>query len=125
MLNFSFNLISSPLIINMARRITIKLFKITQQICRNIGIFPPESNQNRTLTRFNYWAILLSLVQLFISSAAYLMLEANSLMEYGIVFYSCTTLGFCFFLYLVFIWQVEIISKYIRDFEKFIEKRTN
>lgn len=104
---------------------TIKLFKFVQKIYQFIGISPSKfkerSRRGRIINAKN-WFIIGCHVQYFLSTVAYLLFEANSMIEYGMVFYTCTTVPLSLVLYLILIWTMESFSNYIENCERFIEK---
>lgn len=96
----------------------IKLFRFIQTTYQTVGIIPPQPNSINT----KKWYFLLGLVQFFISTVAYLLFEANSIIEYGMVFYTCTTALFSFVVYLVLHWQMKNTLNFIESCDRFIEK---
>lgn len=108
---------SSSLTINMAGGDKIKLFQFIQRTYQLFGIYPLQSNQNRSPINWRKFGFLFNLVQFFLSTIAYLLIEANSLNKYGMGFYTSITIAvFSFF------WKMENISNYIENCERFIEK---
>lgn len=92
---FHSKMVSLSLTINMSgsgRIDTIKLFKTTQKAYHDIGILPPKSNQNRSVINSKNWFIIFSHAQFFITSAAYLMFEANSIIEFEMVSFTCSSI---------------------------------
>lgn len=101
---------------------TIELFSFIQKVYQDIGIFPPKSNQSpKSHINLKNWFILFCLVQFFISTAAFLF-HANSMIEYGMVFFACTTTVLSITVYLIIVWQMKNILKYIENCERFVEK---
>lgn len=102
---------------------TIKLFKFTQKTYEVIGAPLPKSNQNRScIINSKKCFYLLSLAQFFISSAAYLLFEANSMIEYGMVFFTCLTVIVALIQYLIFLWEMKNILNFIKNCERFAAK---
>lgn len=101
---------------------TIKLFKFFQKSCQNIGIHPPESNRNRSPINWKNWLILFCHAEFYTSSAAFLLFEENWMIEYGIIFYTCTSGLLASVLYLLMIFEVKNISTFIKNCERFVEK---
>lgn len=97
-----------------------ELFKFTQKFFQDIGIDPPPSNQTHSRITSKNWIFLSPLVQFLISSAAYLLIEANSIIEYGIVFSNCLSAAICIILYLILIWRMNFFLSYIENCEQFI-----
>lgn len=111
---FSF---SSSLTSNMAGGDKIKLFQFIQRTYQTFGIYPLQSNQNGSAINLRKFGFLFNLVQFFLSTTAYLLIEANSLNKYGMGFYTSITIAvFSFF------WKMKNISNYIENCERFIEK---
>lgn len=106
----------------MAGDKTIKLFKFTQKMYEIVGICSQYSNQERISRNVKHCLILCCLVQLLLSSAAYLWLEADSMIEYGMLSYSCTTLILGIIIYSIVVLRTEQFFNYIQNFERFIAK---
>lgn len=116
------NSVSLSLILNMAGGDRIKLFKFIQKSYQEIGIHSSHSDQNCRSINLKVWFILLCHAHFFISSAANLVFEANSMIEYGMACYTCSTTVFSIVTYLISFWQMENILSYIENCERFIEK---
>lgn len=101
---------------------TIKLFKFIQKSCQDIGIYPPESNRNRCPINWRNWLILFCHAEFCTLSAAHLLFETNSMIEYGIISHVCTSGLLTSTLYLLMIWQMKNILIFIKNCERFIEK---
>ena len=101
---------------------SIKLFQFTQKYCQTFGICPPQPNQNRYNLNLASWCILFFLNQAFMSIVAFLLFEADSMNEFGIKIFACLTILASDIYSLVAYWQVEIIPKFVENWEKFIEK---
>lgn len=99
----------------------MKLFQFTQETYRDIGIFPPKPNQNRCLAILKKWFFIFCHVQYFIPSAAFLWFEANSMIEYEMASFTCTTIAASFILYLILFWKMKNIQKHIENCERFVE----
>lgn len=97
----------------------IELFKFVRKTYQDIGIFPPESNPNFNSINLKNGLFSFCLIQFLISTAAYLWFEAESMIEYGIICYTCTTIIFSLAVYLIFLWQSRNILIYIENFERF------
>lgn len=115
-------LVSLLFLINMASSESVKLFTFIKKTFRIIGISPPQSNQKHNSINSKNWIFLLCLVQLCIATVGYFFTEANSIMEYGMVFFNAITAIETIILYLIFIWQMKNILNYIENCEKFVEK---
>lgn len=100
----------------------IRLFKFIQKIYQEIGIQPPKAHENRSGINTNKWFFIVGLGQLFVTSVAYLILDANSMLEYGRAFFSSITVLTSIILHSIMTWQMENILNYIGNCEQFIEK---
>lgn len=109
---------------NMAAAVGVKihLFKFTQKAYQDIGIIPFQTNQKRSFVNSKNLFFLYLFAVSIASSAAYLLFEACSIIEYGMVFFTCTTVVLIFIEYLIILWQMENILSYIENCERFIEK---
>lgn len=96
----------------------IKLFTFNRNIFKNIGIPPPESDT----TNSKKWFFIFCQAQLFVLSAAFLVFEESSMIEFGLAFFTCTTVALCFTAYLIQIWQMQNILNHIENCKQFIEK---
>lgn len=102
--------------------VAIKLFGFIKKTYENIGIFRPQLSQNNKLINFKTGLILVGEAQFFTSAVAYLLFEANSIVEYGMVFFTCTSTCLSITKYLLLSWQMTNIFNYIGNCEQFIEK---
>lgn len=98
----------------------VKLFNLSRKIYQNIGIFPLEPNQNRRFINLKKWFLVFCHVQMLITPAAYLVLEANSLIECGMIFFNCSSVALSILVYLTMIWQMRSILSFIENCELFI-----
>lgn len=101
---------------------TIKLFKFIQKSFQGIGIYPPQLNQTHNPINPTFWLNLFCHAQFFVSSTAYLLFEADSMIEYGLVFFIDATVIGCFIFYLISFWETKAIFNYIENCERFVEK---
>lgn len=106
----------------MVDRGRIKLFLFIQQTYQDIGVHASESDESGSDINPNRRRFVVGLGQMFITSAAYLLVEANSMFEYGRAFYTFITVLLSMILYSIMIWQMEKILNYIENCELFIEK---
>lgn len=115
---------SSPLAVNMAgdNKVSIKLFGFIKKTCENIGIFRPQLSQNSKFINFKTGLLLFGETQFFISTTGYLLFEANSIVEYGMVFFTCTSIVLSIIFYSILTWQMANILNYIENCERFIEE---
>lgn len=104
-------------------RSKINLFQFIQKYNRVIGIESSESNE--ICFAFN-WKNLIFLVceaQFIVALTAFISIEANSMLEYGITLFAITSSIFGVILHLNHSWEMINFSKLIKNGEKFIEKR--
>lgn len=100
---------------------TIKLFQFFQKTYQDIGILPPQSNPYRSIN-LKKWFILFGHAKCIITSAGYLVFEANSMIEYGMVFYICVSTVLTITFYLTLLWKMETILSFIENCERFVAK---
>lgn len=102
----------------------IKLFKFIQKTYHGIGIFSPKSNQIPSSINSKNWLNLFCHMEFLISSIAYLLFEANSMIEYGLAFYICTTVLTSLIFYLIPLGESENILNFIQNCEQFINDKS-
>lgn len=120
---FNYDSISLTLSVNMAGNdVAIKLFGFVRRTFENIGISRPPFRQNNNPINFKKWLIPVGEGQFFISTAAHLLFETNSSVEYGMVFFTCASISLSITIYLILSWQMTDILDYIGNCERFIEK---
>lgn len=104
----------------MAER--LKLLQFIQSTYTGIGIYPPQSNQNRRSINWRKIFMLFSLMQILILSLAFLIFEAKTVIEAGFPFFVVNTELCCTVYYLINMWEMPKILKVIENFEKFVEE---
>lgn len=87
----------------------------------NLGIVPIQSNQNSSFNSKNLF-VLMCLLQMFLSSLAYLLFEAKSIGKLADSFYMILTSLACAIFFSICIWKIANILQLIREFEQFIGK---
>lgn len=100
---------------------SIKLFQFVQKFHRFIGIYPREPNQKHS-TNWTQATCLISYAQYLCTTSAFLLFEANSLFDFGFVFFTLAAVVNCIAIYLIFIWQSQNTYEFIENCERFIEK---
>lgn len=100
----------------------VKLFKLTQKTYKDIGIHPPESNENRSQINSKNWLFTFYQAQFLYSSAAYAMFEANSIIEYEMASFTCFAVVAALIVYLIIYWEMKNVSIFVGNCERFIEK---
>lgn len=104
----------------MAR--SIQLFESIRIYFGVLGIFPPNANENSSLNWRNL-LVIFSFIQNGISSLVFFMFEANSVLDYGITFYTYTSMMYCVWYFVAFIWRTPQIFQLIESCQQFIEQR--
>lgn len=91
----------------------IKFFQLFQKFHQIGGVRP-----------VNYVTILflISWIAFIFTTAAFFVLEARSILDYGFTFTVLVSYIQTSITYLIFIWQSEATSNFIEHCEKFIEK---
>lgn len=116
---FQFDSISLPLTVNMAgNNVAIELFGFIKRTHENVGIFRASLDSINPKNCL----ILVGEAQFFISSVAYLLFETSSIVDYGMVFFTCASINLSITIYLLLFWQTTDILNYIENCERFIEK---
>lgn len=100
---------------------TVKLFKFIRKTFQFIGFHALASNQSHRINS-KIWINIFCLAQFLFSTTAFLLFDANSMMEYGMEFFTCITLIATMILYLTLVWQMGNILNYIENCEQFIGK---
>lgn len=101
----------------------IKLFQFFQKFNQWIGIDASQPNQKSNIaTILNRSIFVLCSAQLMFSIAAFIVIEASSMFEFGLLvcMYLCAIVPIV--IYLIFIWQYQNILEYIGNCENFIRK---
>lgn len=102
---------------------SIKLFQFIQKYYREIGIHPRVPHQiNWRLFNAKNWMLLICLIQLIIPTMAFLFFEANSTLDCGLSTYFLLGLSAGGIFYVIYIWQIDNISKFIENCETFIKQ---
>lgn len=99
----------------------LKLLQFTQKTYSNIGIYPSQSNQNGLpINWFNIF-MMLSFIPMATFSLAFLLFEADDIVDAGLSFFAVNSEIFCAIYYLINMWKMPKILKLIESFERFIE----
>lgn len=99
----------------------MKLFQNVRSNFEKMGI---DSYQTNQVQSFNGKVplILLCLVIMFISTTAAVVLKATAIFEYAICFYFNATRSTVMAIYLIYLFKMSKITKFIENSERFIEK---
>lgn len=100
---------------------SIELFQFIRRVYQIVGIIPSYSNPKWFLIESRKMIFLLGLTQYLISTAAYLIFEAKSMIEYAISFLFLIFVIDSVILYVIHIGQIENILKFIGNCEQFIK----
>lgn len=101
---------------------SIKLFQFLQKFHQIIGIYPHQSNQKQRSTNWTKIVFLISFTEFLFTTIAFLLFEAKSMFDYGLVFYLLVSLINDSATYLILIWQSKNTLKFIENCVGFIEK---
>lgn len=101
---------------------SVKLFQFIQKFHQTLGIYPPQLKQQPYQINSINKIFLVCLVQMIITTTAFLMFEAESMFSYGLAFFVLIAMINGVVIYLTFIWQFENTVKYIGNCEEFIVK---
>lgn len=101
---------------------SVKLLLFIRKYYGAIGIRSLRSSRNRSTLNWKNVILFVCYVQGIISKGAFLVFEANSVSDLGmaVFFWSAMFLGLG--LYLIPMWEMENITKFIESSEAFIEK---
>lgn len=99
----------------------LKLLQFTQKAYRHIGIYPSQSNRNWHSINWRSIFMLFSLIQMAVSSLAFLLFEANDIVDAGLSFFAVNSEICCTTYYLINMWKIPKILELIERFDKFIE----
>lgn len=102
----------------------VKLFQFAQQCHQIIGIHPYLPNQKYLSANSTRAIILTASTQLFFTTAAFILFEAESMFDYGFSFSMAIAGANGIAVYIIFIRQSENTLKFIGNCEGFIEKST-
>lgn len=99
-----------------------KLFKYYQRYNQILGFTSPKPNGNPVLLNSKNVILLISLAQYFMSTAASMLFEAQSVVDYGtIVSYLVLDITIATEIFLS-IYQMEKTSKFIESCEQFVAR---
>lgn len=102
---------------------SIKLFQFTQNYCKAIGIRAQRSNRNCGTLNSKNWIFVVCSTQYGIATVAYLLYDAKSMCDYGVIFYTVFSIVLGFLTYFATVWKRKDIQQFTENCEAFIEKR--
>lgn len=100
---------------------SLKLFQFVQKIHRAVGIQPLQPNQKWWHINLRNAIFLISSIQLLVTSIAFLMLEAQSMLDYGFGFFLTLCVINTIVIYVLFIWQFGNTLEFINNCEELIQ----
>lgn len=113
--------ISSKLAVNMTGEGSIKLFQFIQKYFRAIGVRGTETNQiNRSFFNLKNLIFISSAAPMLISTSTFLLYEAETTYDFGLSTYYLICLIFTGIYYIIYIWQIGNIFKFIENCETFV-----
>lgn len=82
---------------------SIQLFQFVQRFHQTIGIYPCQSNQKQHPINWTQAIFSICSAQSMLTTAAFLVFEAKSMFECGLVFFILITMINAIVIYLIFI----------------------
>lgn len=116
--NFKWNSASSNL--DTAMTSSVKLFQFLKDFCRSVGFCPSQSGQ----IQFNWKnsLILLSILQLWLSTSALCLFEGDSILKYGTRIYASITTLCAFGVIAIKLWKMTDVLALIEKFDNFVAR---
>lgn len=99
----------------------MKIFQSTLKQFAILGIRSPQSNQKILISVKNYVILFIMILGMSVSNGSE-VLYAQDFREYTQALYNISTMTVNIFDFLIHIWTAEKLFKFIKSFEKFIEK---
>lgn len=100
---------------------TIELFKFIIKIYQIIGIYRPASDQTRSPINAKNGLNLFCLAHSLTSTTAHLFIEANSMIDFGLIVLIDLTALTAGSMYVILIWQINDRFHFIENCERFIQ----
>lgn len=100
---------------------SIKFFQTVKKSYKILGIHPPQENGKFPFNPKSLF-FLFCYAQFCTGMAAFFVIEAKSIYEYGNSFYMFFTQFFVMLDFFVLMWRIPTISELIAELEEFIEK---
>lgn len=100
-----------------------KLFRSVQKCYQTLGVYPfqPENVRTCVLNRKILLAMFLY-VQQCIAAVTFFLIEANSVLDYAVSFYTYISMLFCVYYFIILIRKMPQIIELIEKFQQFMEK---
>lgn len=101
---------------------SMKLLQFAQKFHQNVfGIYRRQSNQKQCSISPAKTIILISFAQYMFTTAAFFLVEAKSMFDYGLVFYLLISIINCIAIYLIFIWQSKTLLSLLKIVKALLE----
>lgn len=100
----------------------IRLFQSLRGYYQMMGIYSPESSNQRYSINGRNSFFLFCYTQLLISSVLFLLFEAETTLEFGAAIYALLAESFCIWYFLMKMWRMPRILRLIDGFDAFMEK---
>ena len=100
----------------------LKLLQFTQKLYEDMGVYPPKSNHFWHSINWRNASMFISLIQMLIFSLAFLIFEAETIVDAGSSFYVVNTELTCSIFFFINFHNLPIILNLIEKFEDFIEQ---
>lgn len=98
-------------------------FLAVQKFHQIVGIYPSGPNQKKCSINATNTIFLISSAQFTLTSAAFIAVSANSMIEYGFGFYTTICAVNSTVIYILYMWQLENTLNFIENCKGFIAKR--
>lgn len=103
---------------------SIRVFQFIRNFHQTIGIYyPSQPNQKQISLNLENNVFFFSFTHYTLTEVAFLVFEANSIIDYAFGFIPLCSAFVGFLIYILFMWQLENTFKFFENCEKFIEKR--
>lgn len=118
--NLSIEFSISSHILNMPE--SIKLFSFIRKYFHLYGFYPPQLNENGPALNSRNWIFIIGDVQMCFSSAAFFIVEAESMLEYGLSFFLTNASESMGCVFIAIIWRMKNIWLFFESCERFIQR---
>lgn len=88
-----------------------------------MGIKPTDANQKQSSVNWKFTIFLSFLLHQWFTAIAFLVFEAESMFDYGLAFYIFLSITNSTVISLLFLFEKENTFEFIKNCERFIEKR--
>lgn len=101
---------------------SIRLFQFYQECHRAIGIYQTQVFQRHLSFNWKNATVQIAFAQLLLTTIAFTVIDAKSMIDYGIAFYTFITINASEICVLIYIHQSVNTFKFIETCEEFIKK---